>query len=123
VSEIQADIDRREWPRSELEVTAEMVVRDRLYVSLSRNISCGGMFLLLKEAPPINELFTLKFSLPGTDRVLSVEAQVVWTCHRPANLPPSGKPTAVGVKFINLKGPDRTLILNYVNSRSKPPVP
>lgn len=109
--------ERREYPRAPIEITAEAIVRDQIYVGLSRNISGGGMFLRLPEAPPLRAVLELRFLLPGDSTPIAVDAEVVWTIAAPAPQSASRKlPAAVGIRFLHLDGRDRERILAYVRS-------
>lgn len=110
----QSGAERREWERAPLCITAEMIGRDEICVSLSQNISGGGMFLLLPGAVQLGDVIKIQFRLRGRD--ILVNAEVVWASHRRQVASLRQLPVGVGVKFVDIHGEDRELVLQYVNA-------
>ncbi|MCS6915250.1 MAG: PilZ domain-containing protein [Myxococcales bacterium] len=108
--------ERRQWERSPVVVTAEMVLRDEMFAALAQNISGGGMFLQAPEPLSVGDHIRLRFSLPGL-RPLEVDAEVVWAA--PKKKTYNSRPPfqmGVGVKFINLSEAERAEVMEYVRA-------
>ena len=82
----------------------------------ARELSAGGLFLC--TATPLSEgkLVTLRLELAGIDEAFTVLARVVRTV-RGSALRDSG----MGLEFIDISSPHRTLIEGYVAARTSPP--
>jgi len=57
----------------------QVILEGKTLNATSTNISEGGIALMLREAMPKGAAPRLKFSLPGTNIHLEVEAEVTWS--------------------------------------------
>lgn len=70
--------ERRRYFRQPVKMLVQLVFEGKTLSATSTNISEGGLALMLREAPPKGAAPHLKFSLPGTNIQMEVEAEVAW---------------------------------------------
>jgi CheY-like chemotaxis protein len=70
--------ERRRYFRQPVKMQVKVVYEGKTLNATSTNISEGGIALMLREALPKGAAPHLKFSLPGSDIHLEVEAEVAW---------------------------------------------
>ncbi len=70
--------ERRRYFRQPVKMLVKVVLEGKTLNATSTNISEGGIALMLREALPKGSSPRLKFSLPGKDVHLEVEAAVAW---------------------------------------------
>jgi hypothetical protein len=84
---------------------------DYYFLYKAGDISEGGVFLERKIAKPNDKTCsTLKFTLPKSSRLITVNGVVAFT-----NTPTESRPSGSGVKFISLSAQDRKLISKYIS--------
>ena len=76
VAEHQPNVRAAE--RFDLEVTVDLESDHNFYTGLTQNISSGGVFIATHHLRRIGDRITLKFTLPGSEKVLDVETEVRW---------------------------------------------
>jgi hypothetical protein len=69
---------RRAQQRYEIEIPVELTSAGQTHVTVTRNLSLGGMFMQLDVDIPFGALVKLKFSLPDLDAPVEVDAHVRW---------------------------------------------
>ncbi len=97
---------------------------DAYFYDYSNNLSEGGIFIATERILPIGTPLTLRFTLPGLDRVFQANGKVIWI-YEPST-GDEGPPTEVlgrgmGIQFSDLDGKDRELIRNYINGLIEKP--
>jgi CheY-like chemotaxis protein len=70
--------ERRRYFRQPVKMLVRVVLEGKILNATSTNISEGGIALMLREALPKGAAPRLKFSLPGKNIDLEVEAEVAW---------------------------------------------
>jgi CheY-like chemotaxis protein len=70
--------ERRRYFRQPVKMLVKVVLEGKTLNATSTNISEGGIALMLREALPKGVAPRLKFSLPGKNVHLEVEAEVAW---------------------------------------------
>jgi DNA-binding response OmpR family regulator len=70
--------ERRRYFRQPLKTLVKVVLGEKTLNATSTNISEGGMALMMREAMPKGLAPLLRFSLPGTNIHMEVEAEVAW---------------------------------------------
>ena len=70
--------ERRRYFRQPVKMLVKVVYEGKTLNATSTNISEGGIALQLREAPPKGAAPHLKFSLPGANIHMEVEAEVAW---------------------------------------------
>ena len=103
--------------RFDLEVTVDLESDHNFYTGLTQNISSGGVFIATHHLRRIGDRITLKFTLPGSAKVLEVETEVRWIRENTALLQAGESGTGMGVRFINLSAETQTAINSFVQSR------
>jgi uncharacterized protein (TIGR02266 family) len=102
--------------RFDLEVKVDLESDHNFYTGLTQNISSGGVFIATHHLRKIGDRITLKFTLPGSEKVLAVETEVRWIRENTALMRAEGG-TGMGVRFINLSPEASALINSFVQSR------
>jgi CheY-like chemotaxis protein len=70
--------ERRRYFRHPVKIPVQILLGDKIVNATSTNISESGIALMLREVLPKGASPRLQFILPGTDRKMSLEAEVVW---------------------------------------------
>jgi CheY-like chemotaxis protein len=70
--------ERRRYVRQPVKMLVKVVLEGKTLNATSTNLSEGGIALMLREALPKGSAPRLKFSLPGKNIHLEVEAEVAW---------------------------------------------
>jgi len=70
--------ERRRYFRQPVKMLVKVVLEGKTLNATSTNISEGGIAVMLHEAVPKGATPHLKFSLPDTNRILELEAEVAW---------------------------------------------
>jgi hypothetical protein len=99
--------NRRKHPRVDLDVQVNC---DQFYVAQSKDVSEGGMCIVFGEEMDTGRMLDLRFSLPGSDRLIHVFGKVQW-----ARRTDEGR-FATGVSFWNLDADDKAVLSNYLKS-------
>jgi len=114
VAENQQNVRAAE--RFDLEVKVDLESEHNFYTGLTQNISSGGVFIATHHLRKIGDRITLKFTLPGSEKVLAVETEVRWIRENSALMRADGG-TGMGVRFINLTPEMSAAINSFVQSR------
>ena len=114
VAENQQNVRAAE--RFDLEVKVDLESDHNFYTGLTQNISSGGVFIATHHLRKIGDRITLKFTLPGSEKVLAVETEVRWIRENSALLRAENG-TGMGVRFINLSAEASAAINAFVQSR------
>jgi uncharacterized protein (TIGR02266 family) len=102
--------------RFDLEVKVDLESDHNFYTGLTQNISSGGVFIATHHLRRIGDRITLKFTLPGSAKVVEVETEVRWIRENSALMRAEGG-TGMGVRFINLSAEAKAAIDAFVQSR------
>jgi len=70
--------ERRRYFRHPVKMLVKVEFEGKTLNATSTNVSEGGIALMLREALPKGAAHHLKFSLPGTNVLVDVEAEVAW---------------------------------------------
>jgi uncharacterized protein (TIGR02266 family) len=103
--------------RFDLEVKVDLESDHNFYTGLTQNISAGGVFIATHHLRRIGDHITLKFTLPGSEKQLSVETEVRWIRENTALMKAGESGTGMGVRFINLSPEASAAITAFVESR------
>src|ERR1700756_3057796 len=71
--------ERRRYFRQPVKMQVQVVLENKTLTATSTNVSEGGIALMLHEALPKGAAPHLRFSLPGTNIQMEVEAEIAWT--------------------------------------------
>lgn len=83
-------------------------------LSLSKNISTGGICLIAYGELKESDLLDLEIYLPDDNKPIKVMGRVVWVNEFIIGETPKGKRYDVGVEFIDIDQDDLTKIYKYV---------
>ena len=87
--------------------------RQKKYISIMRNVSVGGLSLLLKEEVRIGDLIQVDIRVPHWVSPVRVVGDVIW--HSPSREREKTAPAA-GVRFREVNPAELNKILDYVYS-------
>jgi hypothetical protein len=92
------------------------------FVGEACNLSIGGIALKTNYPLRIREQFAAELLVPNDDSPIRVEGKVVWRRFHGDSLGQEDTLCVVGIRFLNLTEPSRTVIRKYVESSSSSPV-
>lgn len=110
--------ERRKAPRIMVRVLVDYESSDTYFYDYSNNLSEGGIYIETDRPLPIGSPITLRFTLPGLDRVFETKGNVAWVyIKKPGD---EGPPAEVlgpgmGIEFKELNEADIKLIHDYLN--------
>ena len=106
--------ERRRYPRAQIEWPVVINTDQGVVKGITLNVSAGGATVRFQDPPLVHEVFETTIKIPEVDRVLVVEAQVVWSTaditDNELALP------IVGISFANISDQDRWLISTAVSN-------
>lgn len=106
--------DLRDAERVDVEADVTFESESNFYQGFSENISEGGLFLVTYLTRKPGETLTVRFSLPGVERIFEVLTEVRWVRHGDSE---RGLRPGLGVRFLNLPDADRRTIERFVRKR------
>jgi type IV pilus assembly protein PilZ len=99
--------ERRLHPRKEVELEIVYSSLDTFFYDYAVNISRGGMFIKTDNALHVGSKVNLRFSLPGSDRIIETSGRVKHTVSGKSR---TDEPHGMGIEFEGLGDDDRKLI-------------
>jgi type IV pilus assembly protein PilZ len=97
------DGERRESPRTPIELTVEYQKLNTFFADYTRNICKGGTFI--KTRKPLDEgtEFVFKLIIPRLEQPIAMRGEVKWVVREgeppPADAPPGAEP-GMGIRFV-----------------------
>ncbi len=85
-------------------------------LSLTKNISKGGICLIVYEDLKESDVLNLKIFLPGDKIAINAMGRVVWVKEFTIGDIPEGKRSDVGIEFIKISEDDLSRVNKYVFS-------
>ena len=105
--------NNRAFDRAPMSGPVKFFEWDHARQAQSTEISAGGIFLRTGEALPEGAMLTVRVTLPGLKRAVTVLGKVVRTVKGGLFSPPG-----MGVRFVDLSPSDRKTILEYTAGRA-----
>jgi c-di-GMP-binding flagellar brake protein YcgR len=113
--------------RQSIRVNASLIVRysvaKKHNVKLNgrmKDISSGGMRLLVNEKLGDGTLLLLEFDLPEAKDVINAEGKVMWADGKYDERDETGRRIFhTGIQFVNMKQDDKNRLVNYIERMSK----
>lgn len=109
--------ERRLFPRLSASVDIQYNVVARVTPSgensVSKNISAGGICLIVYEKIEPGSILDLKFSIPEDNRCIEAKGRVIWSEHFTVGTDAADK-YDVGIEFTEVSQDDRQKISQYV---------
>lgn len=100
---------RRHSVRAPMDLWVEEEHGEDLYFRRVGNLSVGGVFFENAIPHKTGTRVTVKFSVPGHERIIETQAEVV-------NTTPGKAGVGMGVRFVGLHEEDRNLISSYIDA-------
>ncbi len=83
-------------------------------LTLTRNISKGGICLIVYEPLSVNDLLELNIFLPDSKNPIRVDGRVKWIREFTIGDPAKGKRFDVGIEYVDISDEDQNKIIKYV---------
>ncbi len=99
--------ERRRHPRKEIDIEIVYSSLDAFFCDYASNISRGGVFIKTENPLHVGSKINLRFSLPGSDRIIETKGRVVHTFSGKSR---KKEPHGMGIHFEELGDDDRELI-------------
>ncbi len=99
--------NRRRHPRKEVDLEIIYSSLDTFFYDYALNISRGGMFIKTENPMHVGSKVNMRFSLPGSDRIIETSGRVVHTVSGKSR---TDEPHGMGIEFAGLSDDDRKLI-------------
>lgn len=114
--------ERRKFPRLLLNVGVEYTILDEADSSSAetyiKNISAGGLCIILLEPLCVGARLNLRFLLPELNNEIKTECRIVWSREFIIGEGQSQtKGYEAGIEFINISSEERNTINKYVSNR------
>jgi c-di-GMP-binding flagellar brake protein YcgR len=109
--------NKRKYPRAGLVVEADVRygdVQEGLRVR-TKNIGAGGVCLLLPDLVTVGTLVTLTIYLPGDQRSVAVEGEVVWAMQQRKLLKKKSTAFETGIRFTNVEPAERDRMIRFTS--------
>lgn len=107
--------DRRTSPRLDFEVNVGLESDHNFYTGLTQDISSGGLFVATNQLKPVGERMCVRFTLPGQDQPIEVEAEVRWV--RDPERIRTDAPPGMGLRFLFLTNEAKHAIAGFLRQR------
>jgi c-di-GMP-binding flagellar brake protein YcgR len=111
-------VERRKFPRLVADVVVEYSViakEPEKETSVTKNISAGGICLIVYEDIEINSILSLKILLPVSKSPLQAKGKVIWKSEFSIDSEQRER-YDLGIEFVEIKELDRQKIFQYVFS-------
>jgi type IV pilus assembly protein PilZ len=114
-------VERRKHVRILVRVLVDFESPDTYLYDYSSNLSEGGIFVETDTPHPIGTTLTLRFTLPGVDRVFEAKGEVKWQNNlgEKGNLPVPDLGRGMGIQFADMEDSDREILQKYVRETLK----
>jgi len=99
--------DRRQAVRAPMDLWVEEAHGEDVYFRRVGNLSLGGVYFEQTIPHRVGTNITLKFSVPGHERIIEAKGEVV-------NTPGSKEGLGMGVRFLSMHAQDRELLQTYI---------
>mgnify|MGYP001327099566 CR=1 FL=1 len=114
--------ERRKTPRVMVRVLVDYESSDTYFYDYSNNLSEGGIYIETDRIQSVGSKITLRFTLPGIDRVFEATGHVTWAYQPKSG--DGGPPTDVlgkgmGIQFDTIEPADKKFIQEYLNKHIK----
>lgn len=110
------DADKRTAPRLDLDIAVDMESDHNFYTGLTENISTGGLFVATRQLRKVGDRLVLRFTLPGGEGPLAVDAEVRWIRENSALHRREGA-TGMGLQFVDLTPQTAASITSFMQTR------
>ena len=110
--------ERRRFPRLNLDTEIIYRVLDQveaeLYTTGSKNISSGGLCIIVIERLERGAVLSLRFSLPDLNKIITAKGRVMWIKELCIGNKKAGDFYEAGIEFMEIAQVDRKRIKEYV---------
>ena len=122
-----ADIEKRRFPRLLMNVEVEYAVAGiedaELYTTGSKNVSEGGICVIVFEKVACGTIVNLKFEMPEWNRFITAKGKIAWMRELTFDKNQSCDMYEAGIEFVEINPEDRRKINEYIISKITPPIP
>jgi len=118
MAKMEENKERRKFVRLNALVDVVYAKQDSASVdtklSLAKNISKGGICLILYEKPKTSDLLQLKIYLPEDAPPIVALGKVAWSKEFTIGEPSSGKRYDAGIEFLKINNKDLSRVNKYI---------
>lgn len=109
------ETERRKFPRLDASVAIEYSIEKHPLkeIAFTKNISAGGICLIVYEEIELNSILSLKINLGDNRDIIEVKGRVVWFSEFSLD-PDKKKRWDIGIEFIGINEEDRKRISKYL---------
>jgi c-di-GMP-binding flagellar brake protein YcgR len=116
-------VERRKFPRLRLNVNVQYEILKvsalRTEETGSKNISAGGISLVVPKKVNIGDLLRLKLSLPGEVSFIVIKGKVIWVEEFSVTPASIYKAYDCGIEFVDVSAEDQKSISRYLTVHVK----
>jgi c-di-GMP-binding flagellar brake protein YcgR len=113
--------ERRRFPRLPMDTEIEYCILNQVeaeyYTTGSKNISSGGLCIIVIERLECGAVLNLKFSLPDLKKIINARGRVAWVKELRIGTKKAGDFYEAGIEFMQINKSDRNKIKDYVVSK------
>ena len=115
----QTGSERRKFVRLLVRVLVDFESPDTYLYDYSSNLSEGGIFVETDKPTDVGTELTLRFTLPGLDRVFEAKGVVRWQNEsgEDGSRPVPSLGPGMGIEFIEMDQTDKTLLRKFVTEK------
>lgn len=103
---------RNQGARIQVELDVDLATYGPYALSKLENVSIGGAFIKSQKLYPVGTEVKLRFKLPGDDKIIEAEGEVVWTYEQRGQS--LANHSGVGVRFTQILQSDRDRIKTFI---------
>ena len=115
--------ERRQAQRVNVSLVVRYSIEKKHHVKLDghmRDVSSGGMQLLVNEKLPDATILLLEFELPVTKKPICAEGKVIWSKGNFSERDELGRRVfQTGIQFVNIKPEDKNRLAEYIDNHSE----
>ena len=112
---------KRRYPRLPLNTEIVYRVLDQaeaeLYTTGSKDISSGGLCIIVIEKLEPGAVLNLRFSLPELNKIVNAKGKVIWVKELRIGKKKAGDFYEAGIEFMEIDQEERERIKDYVSSK------
>ncbi len=115
----EKDSERRKHVRILVRVLVDFESPDTYLYDYSSNLSEGGIFIETDTPSPVGTELTLRFTLPGLDRVFEAKSVIRWLnqAGENGNHPVPSLGPGMGIEFLEMEPADKDLIKSFIQDK------
>ncbi len=114
--------EKRKYPRALVRALVDYESANTYLYDYSSTLGEGGIFIETEKPLSVGSTLTLRFTLPGIDRVFQIAGNVVWIREKGKSQDPDwpkALSSGMGIEFTDLDDADRKILRSYAEEHPK----